>query len=550
MKTCKQCSSSFKVAQKDLSFYKKIDVPSPTLCPKCREQRRMIWRNERNLYRRKCDYSKKYVISMYDEGTIFPVYDNDIWWSDKWNPMDYGQDFDFNHLALDQIRELSHKVPRRAVDRAGESINCDYINCAGYSKNCYLIFNSAHDENCLYARGLAYSKDCIDVYFGTKSELCYECINFNNCFNVKFSQNVDQCADSTFLFNCIGCTDCFMCTNLNHKQYYICNKPYTKDEYLKRMKNYSLQSYKTLLKYKKEFNNFVLKAIHRENQNLLTENCSGDLVRNSKNCNNCFEVNDSEDCKYCDSIKYCKSSYDVFGYGYRADLLYETVTTGDTIHAISCDQCAGCSDIYYCQSCFNCDNCFGCISLKNKKYCIFNKQYIKEEYEELMSKIVEHMKLSGEWGEFFPAAMSPFAYNETRAQDYYFLSKKEVLSKGWKWKEGEDSIPDVKKIIPAKQLPDNILDIPDDILNWAIECKITKRPFKVTDLELKLYRKFGLPIPRKHPEERYQERVKFCNPHKLFNRKCDKCSSAIKTSFAPDRPEVVYCEKCYLNEVY
>ena len=31
--------------------------------------------------------------------------------------------------------------------------------------------------------------------------------------------------------------------------------------------------------------------------------------------------------------------------------------------------------------------------------------------------------------------------------------------------------------------------------------------------------------------------------------KCAKCGKEIKTSYAPDRPETVYCKQCYNNEV-
>lgn len=39
----------------------------------------------------------------------------------------------------------------------------------------------------------------------------------------------------------------------------------------------------------------------------------------------------------------------------------------------------------------NSSNIFGCIALRNKKYCILNKQYSKQEYEELIPKIKKHM---------------------------------------------------------------------------------------------------------------------------------------------------------------
>ena len=68
----------------------------------------------------------------------------------------------------------------------------------------------------------------------------------------------------------------------------------------------------------------------------------------------------------------------------------------------------------------------------NSQYCILNKQYTKEEYEELLPKIIEHMKSTDEWGKFFPTEDSPFAYNETVASEFYPITKDEVLKNNWK----------------------------------------------------------------------------------------------------------------------
>jgi hypothetical protein len=91
------------------------------------------------------------------------------------------------------------------------------------------------------------------------------------------------------------------------------------------------------------------------------------------------------------------------------------------------------------------------------------------------------------------------------------------------WSTYEAPFPKVEKIIPASKLPDNISDIPDDILNRAIECEITKKPFKIIKQELEFYRKHNLLIPRRHPDQRHLDRVSLRNPRKLFDRKCDKC---------------------------
>jgi hypothetical protein len=41
----------------------------------------------------------------------------------------------------------------------------------------------------------------------------------------------------------------------------------------------------------------------------------------------------------------------------------------------------------FCKNCTNCESCIWCVNLINKKYCIFNKQYSKEEYEKKSATI-------------------------------------------------------------------------------------------------------------------------------------------------------------------
>ncbi|MDD2487015.1 MAG: hypothetical protein PHS92_01450 [Candidatus Gracilibacteria bacterium] len=197
----------------------------------------------------------------------------------------------------------------------------------------------------------------------------------------------------------------------------------------------------------------------------------------------------------------------------------------------------------------NCSEVFGCASLNNKKYCILNRQYTKEEYETLVPKIIEHMRKTGEWGEFFPISISPFGYNESAAMDHYPLSKEKILESGFKLSTYENPKPVVTKTIPASKLPEDIREIPDDILNWAIECEVTGRPFRIIKPELEFYRKHSLPIPRRHPDQRHLDRIKLRNPRKLYSRDCDKCGKGMNTTYSIDRTEIIYCEQCYDKEL-
>lgn len=209
----------------------------------------------------------------------------------------------------------------------------------------------------------------------------------------------------------------------------------------------------------------------------------------------------------------------------------------------------------------NCQNCFGCTGLRHKEYCVFNKQYSKDEYEALVAKIIEHMQQTGEWGEYFPINHSPYGYNESLAQDFYPLTKEEALAIGANWQD-EDFLPyydgSVYSPEPIEKYKDNQGKV-DEALADILKCKISNKPFKLQSGELAFYIKNDIQIPNLHPDRRYTERFKLTNPLKTWHRQCDcnktghghnnRCNNEFKTSYAPDRPEKVFCEDCYQKEI-
>jgi hypothetical protein len=118
------------------------------------------------------------------------------------------------------------------------------------------------------------------------------------------------------------------------------------------------------------------------------------------------------------------------------------------------------------------------------------------------------MYQDNEWWELFPASFSHFGYNETMNMIVFPLSKEQALEKWFAWSNYEAPFPKAERIIPGVRLPENIDNIPDDILNWAIECEVSGKPFRIVKPELEFYRKHHVPMPRRHPDERYKDRAK------------------------------------------
>lgn len=422
IKKCKHCGLDFEIAERDEAFYGKIDVPPPTFCPSCRMQRRMSFRNERHLYRRKCDLCGKDMISCYTKDAVHPVYCPKCWWSDNWDPEKYAADIDLQKSFFTQFHELLKKVPRLGLAIVEPRVtNCDFCNYVDYAKNCYLCFGSVQVEDCMYGNPYE-SKDCVDSFLIRESELCYECIDCEKLYNCNFCQSCETSRDLWFCYECLGCNDCIACTGLRRKQHCIENKEYSKEEYNRIKKSFEFGTIEGLEKVSEMLEKAKLDFPHRSSRILKSEDCTGNFIVNSKNTNYCFDVKGCWDCSYCAQVIDAKDSYDV-NYCEYFELTYEHIGFDNNYNVkFSCIS-GNCKDCDYTDFCMNCNDLFGCISMKKNQYCILNKKYSKEEYFDLAAKLKDNMKKRGEYGEYFPQKISPFKYEDSVANDYFPVNK-------------------------------------------------------------------------------------------------------------------------------
>ena len=115
------------------------------------------------------------------------------------------------------------------------------------------------------------------------------------------------------------------------------------------------------------------------------------LGENSVNCDWCDDVWESKNCYLSRSMINCEN----INYSYR---ILNTKDSSGVVYCFNlqnCYDCVGCHncfnlnfsenskdciDSYFLFDCRNCQNCFMSSNLRNKQYCIRNKQYTKEEY--------------------------------------------------------------------------------------------------------------------------------------------------------------------------
>lgn len=326
---------------------------------------------------------------------------------------------------------------------------------------------------------------------------------------------------------------------MSNKSYCINNKQYSKEEYEKLLKEVKVE--------KMELSNIGLNQTE-------SDLSFGNELMWCKNCRFTSYLTNCEDVRYTRDMQDMKDTYD--SKWINSSLTIETYFTWWCHHCWFLQESRSNEDVRYSLYCHNCNHVFGCVWLQNKNYCIFNKQYSKEEYNKLVPEVIVQMIHDKQRWEFFDPQLSFFGYNETIAMEYYPLTKQEALEKWYKRSDYEAPTPKVEKFVPWEKLPkvwcktiqEKKPDFLEKILNYAIICEVSKKPFKITKQEIDFYIKHDLPLPTKHPNIRHQERLAKKDSITMHLIRCEKCGEEMLSVHLPWQWKKVLCEKCFYKD--
>ncbi len=562
MNNCQNCHKEFVIDEDNKNFCDKMNVPLPTWCPDCRLVRRLAFPNAWSVYFRNCDKCGKKALSMYSPENPIKVFCEPCWWADDWDGTEYGVEYDPSRNFLEQWRELQLNTPHMARDVAYLTLkNCDYSNAMGYSKNCYLTFWADYCEEVYYSSLLNELKDSSDCLRMFRSELCYESIGLGRCNRTLFSDTCDDCSDVWFSRNCYGCLNCVGCVNMRGATYAIFNQKYSKEEYAEKLKELKLdtrEGIEAMLDKVEELNkSFPYREYTGTPQNF---NVSGDYIYDSKNARDCYMCSSGEDVRFTQfiSVPTAKDCYDYSGWGNGASQIYESVACGEGVNNMKF--CFGCFanglNGEYCGCCIGLKDNFGCSNLKRRQYAILNKVYDKETYTKLVAHIKEDMTKNPfidsvgreyKYGEFFPPEFSVFPYNDSNGIRFTPRTKEEALKEGLNWKDKVEN--KYTATIAGTDLPQTMAETGENILNEIIGCKTCGKGYKIVGGEFNILKKLNLPVPAQCPKCREERRFNITNKPSFREAQCDNCNKEIKTAHPKDSGRIIYCEKCYQQEV-
>jgi hypothetical protein len=179
----------------------------------------------------------------------------------------------------------------------------------------------------------------------------------------------------------------------------------------------------------------------------------------SKNCIECFDTSKCINCVNCQE-----------GLISDTDCVDLTQSSGcelcvDMIGCLACYKCAyledcdTCENTYYSDNCRRTKYCFGCSGLRDKSFCIFNKQYSEKEYKEKVAELlkktpdeIEELKSKELADVPVPASLGgtgnvdSFYTNQTMncKSTYYAFYSQETVESGYLWQcEGVNNVWDI-----------------------------------------------------------------------------------------------------------
>ena len=513
-------------------------LPMPSVSPIMRKVLRLMRKNERNLYYHTCDLTDKKSISRIHPNRWVSIYTNQAWASDAWETTDYGISLSNDESIFGMIQKLATTTPYQDLigSLTNTTTNALYTNYTADITDSYLVFDAHTIKNCYYLTKARRCNDCVDCIWIDDCERCVSCVDCKNCHSSVYLRTCWSCVACWWLLDCVNCNNCIWCVWLQHKQYCIYNKQYTKEEYME---------------FKKKFIAFggavdnaqriELIQWHAITQTIVwSENVSWESIRNCKHILWWESLLHCEDMLWCDAMSEAQDCMDVSSYGHNSSRIYQCAQVWRYSQSL-----VGCVNIWrserllYCIDVKKSKHCFGCVNMKWKEYCIFNIQYTKEEYFQIVPRLIKSMQDDGVRWSFLPQWCNVIVYNDSKSFENYPVQR--VIDASWNiiyknnnwywvitlqentelaqwtlsyW--GLQTIPVVRRCsqqnivsedtsaINANALPTRSKEITYDQVDRPIRCSKTWKLFRIMKPELDIYQSLECALPTVHQDIRYE----------------------------------------------
>ena len=100
------------------------------------------------------------------------------------------------------------------------------------------------------------------------------------------------------------------------------------------------------------------------------------------------------------------------------------------------------------------------------------------------------------------------------------------------------------------ELPQDIKDVPDNIISQALICGESGWRFNISQNELIFYKENNIPLPRYHFDVRIKNSLKYLTILQSYPYKCSYCKKDIEAYYLPEwNYQKIACEECYKQNI-
>lgn len=542
-RVCPISGETWEMTEEELKWMRKFSVPPSDLHPMVRRR----WLNGFNLgvemWRNKDMLTGESILSYVHPDNPIPVVKDKSWFEQDWSKE--AIDLDTSKPFFDQMRELVFKVPvpaLRSYNPPINSVGASFISV----EDSFMVFAGVKDtKRSGYGWLLNDIENCQDLFSAYSSRYSFSINHCERLHNCRVALQSFDCLNSSFLFDCRNCEDCFGGFNLRNRKFVFWGEQLTEEEYRKRVAEIDLTSHKTFSEQKDRYINYLAKeAIWPENFNVQTEDCTGDYIVKSVRCHDGHTLKDAKDLYQCQlSHSNCEQSAYTSGFANSSDM-YMCAGITNSSDCKFCSSSSACQNSEYLFSCRDCESCFGCVGLRNKKFCILNKQYTEEEYWKKVDEIKTSMV---EYGTMLPADFSPAGF-EFASDIFFDYPKKELEAlKAPHFDPNVGSVQDTAGMMDPESLPDRLEDC-EEFVGKPLLDKELNRAFAVRKDDYAFYKKLGLPFPRRHYIDRLKKLARLASTFEMTDATCQKCEKEIRVAeHLRFKERKMYCYPCYLE---
>ena len=508
-RTCSITRQPFLITEAEQDFVERLNramphlkglIPLSNIHPVEVMRRTVAFGNYFYLFHGESAFSRRRQLTRYSPQIHPKICAPEEFWDESIDNTAFGKDYDFSRPFFPQFEEaLSDSFIMALLQINAE--NSNYVNGAINVKNCFLCFDILESQDCLYCFLHDGGNDNLLCVSARRSQYCYDSLNIDNCYEC---QHCVDCINTSASFGCydlIGCSSCFGCAGLRNVENHVFNQPLTDNNYRTFLKTLDLGDRGRRESELKRCGDFIAGLGHEKNHLINVEDSSGDYLRDCSNARQCYFSSGLKDCGYLSNSR--RSSNCWRGMAIDAEYSYQSVPLGSQRELYCYGVSGGEGNIYSLYLEQNCSHCFGCTALKNKSYCILNKQYSKEDYLSMLARIIPHMIAAGEWGEPLPPRLSPHRYEHSLAHVFFEpLSAAEASRRGY---QRADVVVEEASGEPCdpETLPVSIGSTEErHVVGKAFRCPASLRFFNIQKAELAFHKRFNIPLPTLHWQER------------------------------------------------